>query len=178
MMHPEHWWYQSDLARHLGVTPSSLQRELHTLVESGILASRQEGRQIYYRPDTGCPIFPELQGLMAKTSGLVDVLRRNLQPFNQSVDCAFVFGSIARAEELGDSDIDLMLIGRLGLSDLAPVLSRAEEQLARPINPILYTPEELARKRQEGHPFLRQVLDDEKLFVIGSQHDLATTADC
>ena len=178
MMHPERWWYLSDLARQLQVTPSSLQRELHSLVQAGILERRREGRQVYYRPDSNCPILAELQGLMVKTSGLADVLQQILQPFTRLVDCAFIFGSVARSEELGDSDIDLMIIGRLGLSDLVPALNQAEQRLGRPINPVLYTPDELARKRQEGHPFLQRVLEDDKLFVIGTQYDLATVAGC
>ncbi len=174
VMHPERWWYLSDLARHLRVTPSSLQRELTSLVQAGILERRQEGRQVYYRPDPECPILSELQSIMVKTAGLVDVLRQVLQPFAPRIECAFIYGSIARSEELGDSDIDLMLIGRLGLSDLAPALPPAEQRLGRSINPTLYAPNEWGQKRQEGHPFLQRVLDGEKLFVIGTQDDLAT----
>ena len=176
VMHPERWWYLSDLARYLRVTPSSLQRELQSLVGAGILERRQEGRQVYYRPDPNCPILAELQSILVKTSGLVDVLRQTLQPFVQLIDCSFIFGSIARSEELSDSDIDLIIIGRLGLSDLASAFNQAEKRLGRPINPILYTPDEWAQKRQEGHPFLQEVLGDNKLFVIGPQYDLATTA--
>jgi DNA-binding transcriptional ArsR family regulator len=175
-MRPERWWYLSDLARHLGVTPSSLQRELSSLVNAGILERRQEGRQVYYRPDQNCPILPELQGIMTKTAGLVDVLQQTLQPFSKLIECAFVYGSIARSEELGDSDIDLMIIGRLGLSDLAPGLNKAERQLGRSINPILYTRNELAKKLHDGNHFLQTALGGEKLFVIGNEDDLAAAS--
>ena len=100
VMRPERWWYLSDLARHLHVRPSSFQRELTSLVRAGILERRQEGRQVYYRPDPKCPILIELQGIMAKTAGLVDVLRQVLQPFAPRIECAFIYGSIARSEEL------------------------------------------------------------------------------
>ena len=113
---------------------------------------------------------------MAKTAGLVDVLRQALLPFAARIECAFIFGSIARSEEVGHSDIDLMIIGRLGLSDLAPALSPVEQRLGRSINPILYAPNEWVQKRQEGHAFLQRVLDGEKLFVMGTQDDLATAA--
>lgn len=176
VMHPERWWYLSDMARHLSVTPSSLQRELISLVQSGILERRQEGRQVYYRPDPECPILTELQSIMMKTVGLVDVLRQALQPFAPLIACAFVYGSVARSEELGDSDVDLMIIGSPGLSDLAPALNQAEDHLGRSINPILYAPSEWGQKRQDGHPFLQRVLDGEKLFVIGNQNELGTTA--
>jgi predicted transcriptional regulator len=40
---PSKWWYLSELADRLGTTPSSLQRELSSLVASGILSHRREG---------------------------------------------------------------------------------------------------------------------------------------
>lgn len=74
LMHPQRWWFLADLARYIGVTPSSLQREMVSLVQAGILLRRQEGKQVYFRPDPSCPILGELQGIMTKTAGLVDVL--------------------------------------------------------------------------------------------------------
>ena len=176
VMSPDRWWYLSDLARHLGVPPSSLQRELYSLVQAGILQNNKEGRHVYYRPDPDCPILAELQGIMAKTAGLVDVLRRALKPFDRSISLAFIFGSIARSRELSDSDIDLMMVTTEGLSSIAPALHQAEQQLSRPVNPVLYTPEEWTQKLAERHPFLQRVLDGEKLFIIGIQDDLATAA--
>ena len=41
---PEKWWFMSELASFIETAPSSLQRELNTLVESGILRSRRDGR--------------------------------------------------------------------------------------------------------------------------------------
>ena len=37
LLQPEHWWYMTELARHLKTTPSSLQRELESLVSVGLL---------------------------------------------------------------------------------------------------------------------------------------------
>ena len=175
LMHPERWWYMSDLARHLKVTPSSLQRELNSLFKAGILERRREGRQVYYRPDADCPILPELKGIMVKTLGLVEVLQQALKPFAKLIEYSFVFGSIARSEELGHSDIDLMIVSCLGLSEIAPEINKAEEQLGRSINPVVYTQEELAKKTQEANLFLQKVFGEEKLFVIGRQDDLAAT---
>ena len=91
LMHPDRWWFLADLARHIGVPPSSLQREMESLVEVGILLRRQEGKQVYFKPDPNCPILYELQGIMAKTVGLVDVLQDALSPFGKSIELAFVW---------------------------------------------------------------------------------------
>ena len=173
LLHPERWWYLSDLAKHLDVRPSSLQRELAALVDAGILNRRQDGNRVYFQPNPDCPFLPELQSLLVKTVGVVDVLREALKSFTKRIDSAFVYGSMARATEMASSDVDLMIIGHVGLADLTPALRRAEARLGRPVNPTLYTREEFATKLQAGHHFLKAVLDGEKLFILGDHHDLA-----
>jgi predicted nucleotidyltransferase len=176
LMHPDRWWFLADLARQIGVPPSSLQREMESLVEVGILLRRQEGKQVYFKPDPNCPILYELQGVMTKTLGLVDVLQGALSPFKKSIKLAFVYGSIARAEELSDSDVDLMIVGSVSLADLSPAIQKAEERLARQVNPTLFSPKEFAEKLKQGHHFLKTVLAGDKLFILGSQNDLAETS--
>jgi hypothetical protein len=58
--------------------------------------------------------------------------------------------SLARAEELASSDVDLMIIGEVGLAELTPALRRVEGRLGRAVNPTLYTREEFATKLQAG----------------------------
>ena len=69
---PERWWYMRELARHLHLSPSSLQRELRSLVSGGILREKREGKHVYFRAAADSPIFPELRGLILKTAGLAD----------------------------------------------------------------------------------------------------------
>ena len=173
MMRPDRWWYLSDLAKQLGRRPSSLQRELSALVRAGILRRRRDGNRVYFQADPDCPFRVELQGIMAKTAGLVDVLRGSLERLAKRIDWAFVYGSIARSEELSSSDVDLMVIGRVGLADLASALRDAERRLNRPVNPTVYARQEFAKKLKSGHHFLRTVLDGEKLFILGKADELA-----
>lgn len=173
MMQPERWWYLSDLAKHLGVAASSLQRELSTLTRAGILRRRREGNRVYYQADPSCPFQPELQGLMAKTAGLVDVVRQALTRFSTGIELAFVYGSIARSHERSSSDVDLLVVGGVSLRELTPALHAVEDKLNRPVNASVYTNSEFAQKIRAGHHFLNAVLDKEKIFIIGSENELA-----
>jgi DNA-binding transcriptional ArsR family regulator len=173
LLQPERWWYLSDLARHLGATPSSLQRELASLATAGILMRREEGRQVYYRANPECPILAELQGIMVKTVGLADALKDALVPLAGSIDCAFVFGSFARGEADPESDVDVMVIGEVGLAALAPALQAVGERIGRTVNPAVYRASELAKKLAAGHHFLTTVMGQKKLFLIGDEDKLA-----
>jgi DNA-binding transcriptional ArsR family regulator/predicted nucleotidyltransferase len=172
LLQPERAWYLRDLAKQVGVTPSSLTRELASLVKVGILRRQRDGNRVYYQADSVCPLFPELRGLMIKTAGVVDVLRDVLLPHAKRIECSFVFGSIARSDEHSASDVDLLVIGDIGRADLALPLRAAEKRIGRPVNPTIYKPTEFVQKLKSGHHFLKGVLDKDKLFVVGDDHDL------
>ena len=172
LLWPEREWYRSELARELGVPASSLQRPLGALVESGVLRGRQDGNRVYYQADASNPVFPELRGLLAKTSGLVDVLREALASVRPRIRVAFIYGSIASGEENASSDVDLLVVGDVGLADLALPLRKAAARLGREVNPTVYSEREFTEKLRTKHRFLHSVLDKPKLFVVGREDDL------
>ena len=86
------------------------------------------------------------------------------------IQLAFVYGSIARAREQPDSDIDLMVVGKIQRMRLSRPLQQAGLQLGREVNLSLYGPAEFKAKRKQH--FLSSVLDKPKLFVIGTERDL------
>ncbi|MBI5836350.1 MAG: helix-turn-helix domain-containing protein [Candidatus Eisenbacteria bacterium] len=176
LMHPDRWWYRSELAARFGVRPSTLQRPLGALVEAGILKTRRDGNRLYFQADADSPLYPELRGLVAKTAGLVDVLRGALSPLGTRIRVAFVFGSVARTEEASTSDIDLMVVGSVGLADLSLPLREAAAQLGREVNPTVCTPEEMVQRAGGRHQFITSVLDSPKLFVLGTEDALARLA--
>jgi predicted nucleotidyltransferase len=172
LLRPERAWYRSELARELGVPPSSLQRLLARLVKSGILRTHVDGNRRYYQADTENPVFPELRGLLAKTSGLVDVLREALEEFASEIEVAFVYGSMASGEEEVSSDVDLLIIGSVRRAKLAVPLHQAAVTLGREVNPSIYSPGEFRKKLERGDRFLTGILDKPKLFVLGTEDDL------
>ncbi len=173
---PEKWWYLSELAEFLHTRPSSLQRELKSLGQSGILQQRSDGRRTYFKAETRSPIFRELKSLFEKTMGLIPTLRVALRSHEEEIACAFVYGSIARREERATSDVDLMVIGSVGLGDLAPSLRTTEKRLGREVNVTNYSVNEFRKKVAEGDRFLTTVLKGRRQFVKGEQRDLDAVA--
>jgi len=171
--HPDEAFYLRQLARISSSSASSLQRDLATLVEAGIIERKQHGHSVYFRANRACPVFEEIQGIVTKTVGAADVLRDMLQPFRDRITAAFVFGSVARGEAKASSDVDLFVIGDLSLPDLAVELEAAEARLRRPVSPVIYSPDEFAEKARAGQHFVQSILERPKLFLIGTVDGVA-----
>ena len=165
-------WYRSELARELGVSPSSLQRILTRLAQAGVLTTREDGNRVYYQADTVSPLFPELRSLLLKTSGLVDVLRAALHDHEAQIVAAFVHGSVASGDETSASDIDLLIIGSVRRSQIANGLHVAEKSLGRELNVTLVPPDEWKAKIHSRDRFMQAVLGRPKMFVVGTEDDL------
>ena len=176
LLSPERRWYLSDLAQHLKVTPSSLQRELASLSEAGVLCRTADGNRVYYQANGAFPLLLDLQGLFVKTVGLADQLRETLDPFWEEIDLAFIYGSVARGERTAQSDVDVLVVGCVGMADLALPLRELEQVLQIPVNVTHFTRAEFQDKwRRENH-FLRTILSGRKIFLKGSEHELANIA--
>jgi predicted nucleotidyltransferase len=176
LLQPEHWWFMTELARHLETTPSSLQRELESLVAVGLLLRRQDGRRRYFKANTDSQLFSDLRALLDKTSGLVPALKSVLTRFDDRIEQAFLYGSIARGEEHSASDVDLMIVGTLKRIDLLPVLRKLETRFRREVNVTLYSPEEFHRRLAAEDHFLHSVLKGKTIPLKGTLYELEETA--
>jgi predicted nucleotidyltransferase len=160
------------MERRSGLNDSTLRQELRKLVRLDLVQSRRDSNRVYYRAKTENPLHADIRSLVLKTSGLADVLKSVLM--DKRVRAAFVFGSIACGEEKSGSDVDLMVIGDLGLRDLSGLLCGIEEKIGREINPHVLHGDEFRRRVRAKEHFVSRIMESPKIFIIGSQHDLET----
>jgi predicted nucleotidyltransferase len=169
---PEKWWFMSELATFIETTPSSLQRELATLVDSGILRSRRDGNRLYFQAETDSPIFVPLRDLISQTLGIVGEIKESISQFAEKIDFAFIYGSVARGEEHTLSDVDIMVVGSIGLAELSPPLRELGRKFNREINATCYRVEEFQKKLETQSHFLTNVIGNEKIYLIGGEDEL------
>ncbi len=105
-----------ELARRSGLHEATVRQELRKLDRLDLVTGRRDGNRVYYRANNDHPLYVEIHGLVIKTTGLVELLANALS--GAEIAVAFVFGSVARFTETAGSDIDLMVIGRVGLRKL------------------------------------------------------------
>ncbi len=174
---PDEKFYYRQMTRQLSdVSPGTLQRELETLSQLGLVERSTIGKQVFYQANARHPAYSELRALVSKTVGVFHILRSALLPLHDRVRVAFVYGSMARQQEQAESDIDLMVIGRASLEEIITQLSETERLLARAVNPTVYSPPEFSRRLKSGNHFLTSVMKSEKVFLIGDEDELGKVA--
>lgn len=174
---PDRSFYASELIRYAGTGSGAAQRELARLEASGLVVTRRVGHQKHYQANPASPLFSELRNIMLKTVGLAEPVREALAPLAPAIRAAFVYGSVAKATDRADSDIDLMLISdTLTYADVFGALEPVAGRLGRPVNPTVYTATEFATRVRDENAFVRRVLEQPKLWLIGSDDDLPVAA--
>ena len=174
LLHPDADYHVRELARLTGTAAGSLHKELARLAGAGLLLRKEQGNQVRYQANRQCPIYPELAGLLRKTSGAAQVLGQALAPLQPAL--ALIFGSVARGTETAASDVDVLVITERGFGEVVRALYAAQTTLGREINPVVYTPAELQGHVAEQDPFVMNLLTGPHIFLNGTPDDLSQLA--
>ena len=171
LMNPERELYLREVARLTGEDYKNVSMELRNLEEIGLLSSRNEGNLKYFSLNKAFVIYEELKSIFMKTKGAVGILREAVST-KRDIDYAFIYGSFATGEERAESDIDLMVIGRISLEEVLALIRGPEEKLSREINVSLYDLQEIRKRVKDHDPFIMEVLEGSKIMLIGDENEL------
>lgn len=168
---PERSFFANELIALTCGGSGAVQRELKRLESSGLVKTERRGNQKHYQANPDSPIYQELCGIVQKTFGLAGPLREALSPFAESIDAAFVYGSVARKHDTASSDIDLMIVSEtLAYADLYEKLASVEAYLGRQVNPTLYNKAEIMKRVANDNAFVTRVFTQPKIWLIGDEH--------
>ena len=173
LLSPDPHFHASALTRQVGAQYNAVWKELANLERAGLLLSESSANTKTYRLNPRCPIVPELRAIMLKTEGAGDAIRQAFAGLD--VDAAFIYGSFAAGDIDLQSDIDVMIIGKVELTGLASIVAQLERDLGRAVNYVAYTPEEWREKRNVQDPFVANVLASPKIILIGDEDALRAT---
>jgi len=171
---PGRSFYANELMALTGGGSGAVQRELARLAQSGLVTQQLIGRQKHYQANHTAPIFAELCGIVSKTMGLAEPLRRALAPLASRIEAAFVYGSVAKRQDTASSDIDLMIMSdELTYPDLFTVLEDVTRQLGREVKPTIYSRKQWSQRARRGDGFIKRVLEQPRIWLIGDDDALA-----
>ena len=172
LLNPDKRYHVREIARLTGTVAGTLHKELTRLADAGILTKENVGNQVQYSADQECLIYDELSSILRKTSGLVDVLANALVSLEADIAVALVYGSMASGKATSASDIDLLVIGNVSLSDVAKAVYSSQEVLKREINPRVYTKNEWNKLITKQDGLVKEIRKQPKLFIVGTKDEL------
>ncbi|MBN2848075.1 MAG: nucleotidyltransferase domain-containing protein [Coriobacteriia bacterium] len=172
---PERTYIQKELVEASGGSLYLVQRELKRLEEAGLVARETRGRQVEYTVNAGHPAFAGIREALLATTGLGDRLRDALADL-PDIRLAFIFGSVAAGTDTAESDLDVFVVGPLGLRDVAARLVPALRGIGREPNIVVMTEAELRERLAAGDHFVSTVMAEPKLWLAGDDDELAAVA--
>ena len=162
--------YLRQLVRETGLAPRTVHQEVNRLVNADLLSERRDGNRRYLTANDAHPLFLPVREIVIKTDGLANVLRDALG--SEGVEFAVVFGSMADGSANASSDVDLLVVGEIGLRGVVKRLANAQDTLGREINPVVWTRAEFRRRARKRDHFLSRLLDAPLIPVIGETPDI------
>jgi predicted nucleotidyltransferase len=163
-----------EMQRQTGFAVGTVRQDIEKLAALGLVRRRRDGNRVYYSANETHPLFADIRQLVLKTVGLYDVLAEALR--DDAVRCAFVFGSMAAGTAGAESDVDLLVVGEIGLRKLTQLLAGVGDRLGREINPHVFTSTEFAKRAAAKEHFVTSLMRSKKIFVKGTQHELSAMA--
>lgn len=167
LTNPERRFYTRQIAKIAGEPLNAVRRELGYLEKAGLLKSYKEGNLKYFEVLKEFPFYLELKKIIYSTIALGDYLGNRLKD-SESIEFAFIYGSVARNEETEKSDIDLFVVGEIEEGELHGLVSDIGKGIGREINYTLMAKREFDERRDKGEPFLKRVMREKKLVLKGN----------
>lgn len=170
-LNPESSFNINELSRLTGFSLRGVDKELKNLFSGGLLRRDISGNQHRFQLDPACPIQQELKGIIAKTAGVSEVLKKGLAQIRAEIHLAFVYGSFAPGDYRNESDIDLFIVSDISGRRLSELLSPLQDQLGRPINTSHFSLLEYKQRQDRDDHFVNRVLEGPKILLFGRLHE-------
>jgi len=164
-------YYLRELGRMIGKQPGIFQKDINTLEKKGILTSEYQSNSRFFKLNKNYHLYSELKSIFFKTFGAKAQLEKALEKV-KNINAAFIFGSFAKLKEDSFSDVDLMIIGNPDEDILISKISPIEKKIGREINYNIFSAKDFKRGLDAKEVFLEEVLENQKIFIIGNKDEL------
>lgn len=168
---PDKGYYLRELERMLGFSVGNIRRELLKLEREGLFERKHVANLVYYHLNRAYPLFQEMKNIVYKTVGIAGSLKEAVGKI-KGIEFAVIYGSYARGEESGTSDVDILIVGEPDMDQLIEVVQKAEMRLRREINYTVYDKHEFGKKKRSKDSFILDVLQNPKVFLVGDDQQL------
>lgn len=172
MFNPDEGYHVRGLVRIVDEEINAIRRELINLKTSGILKAETMGNKVVYRLNPSCPIIPELTSMLYKDSTFGQELYRIGNDVVNAEIIILCNPYLVKKYETS-LDVDVLFIGEIDIKKLAPEIKELERATEREIRYSVMTIKDFEFGKKKRDPFLLNVLEKEKIILLGSEKALA-----
>jgi predicted nucleotidyltransferase len=175
LLNPDHEWTLTELAKRVGSSVATSQREVARAEQAGVVASRRLGNTRLVTASPG-PLTEPLTELLLRSFGPRQVIAEALAPV-PGIDLAYLFGSWAAryTGHLGRPpvDLDVLVLGTPDRDDLDDAAQGASARLAREVNVTIRS---LTWWHESTDGFHTEITSRPLVPVLPQEHNRAMTS--
>lgn len=131
--------YTRALAEEFKAPVSQVSDELKQLQAAGLLQATRNGRRIFFRANSGHPLYPELHSMVLKSLGMDSIVESVITRLG-NLECAFLVDDYAEGKDSGL--VDLVLVGDIDRRNLDDLVQKAERYVKRKIRTLVISRQE------------------------------------
>lgn len=155
LRHPTMKAHKQDIKKEVKIAKATLIKWLNMLVKNGMISFTEYGRTKIYSLNRENTIVKQLKILdnLLRVSEIKAVAKKH-----ESI--AYLFGSVARGEDVEDSDIDILLVGKVKREDIISDINKVSRKIKRHINLQIFSPLEWSQMAKNDAAFYERVEKD------------------
>lgn len=155
--------YLREVSKDLGLSTSAIKRELDNLLYLGLINKQKNKLSL----NESNPFLEDLKQVFLKTDYISYPIKEALK--KQDIKFILIFGSFAKGNYNLESDIDLLVIGNAKQQEIFKLLRPIEKLIAREINPVIWTLDEL--ERQKNKAFIKDIMKKNRIMIKGDENE-------
>jgi len=138
--------YLRNLESDLGDNTNAIRVELNKLEAAGLLVSFVKGNKKYFQSNSKHPLFPDIQSILMKITGLDELMKRVLSNVGD-LEKVYLTGALAEGNE--SEIIDLILVGKVNREYFSELIGKAEKFIQKKIRFVVFDEAEFAVKEDK-----------------------------
>lgn len=138
--------YLRNLETELGDNTNAIRVELNKMEEAGLLNSFLKGNKKYFHSNTKHPLFPDIQSILMKITGLDELMKRVLTNVGD-LEKVYLTGALAQGNE--SEIIDLILVGKVNREYFSELIAKAEKFIQKKIRFVVFHMDEFTLKEDK-----------------------------
>ena len=164
-VNPQESLYVNELSRKLALDKRNLVKKIKELEQEGILAHETRGNLKLYSIDTRYPLYQEFRKIIMTTVGVEEQLRNLLKSIG-GIKEAYIYGSYAKNTMDTHSDIDVLVVGSVGVVTIQKRISKLQRDIDREISMTVMTQVDFKRRIKTKDPFISGILKQKHIKII------------